>query len=279
MASDRERRLKGERSRRQRALPRIQRDTAAEVTRLLKRAEHDIRATLAGTPSDYHAFILPQLQASIHQALGQLGADARAAAEAGATRAWRAGIDLVDAPLDAALGLDVPGFRVATLLPAVDTRQLMAMRPFLTGKMRGVSTALADRINTELGLAMIGTRNTGETTARIAGLLKTGGRTRALTIVRTELGRAYSIATQERMSQAAGILPGMRKQWRKSGKLHSCPAHDAADGQTREVDKPFVVGGTQLMFPRDPAASASETINCGCQQLPWMESWEVEPAA
>ncbi len=278
MATDRqrERRLKGERSRRARALPRIQKDTAAEVGRILGRAERDIRATLAGAPSDYQAWALPSLQASVRDALDSLGADAGQAMAEGATRAWDAGIDTVDAPVNAAMRLDAPDFRIAAVLPEVDTRQLLAMRSFLTAKMKDVSTTLAERVNTELGLTMIGTRSVGETTGRVAAILKTGGRSRALTIVRTELGRAYSMAGQQRMEQAAGILPGLRKQWRRSGKLRSRIAHDAVDGQTREAARPFDVGGASLMYPRDPAGPAAETINCGCQSLPWMESWEVE---
>jgi hypothetical protein len=31
----------------------------------------------------------------------------------------------------------------------------------------------------------------------------------------------------------------------------------------------------ELMHPRDPAAPAAETINCGCESLPYMESWKV----
>ena len=38
---------------------------------------------------------------------------------------------------------------------------------------------------------------------------------RALTLIRTELGRAYSLAGQQRMEQAAEVLPGLRKQWRR----------------------------------------------------------------
>ncbi len=68
---------------------------------------------------------------------------------------------------------------------------------------------------------------------------------------------------------------GARSQWRRSGKLRARINHDAIDGQIREVDKPFAVGGASLMYPRDPAGPAAETINCGCQSLPWMESWEV----
>ena len=38
----------------------------------------------------------------------------------------------------------------------------------------------------------------------------------------------------------------------------------------------FSAGGVPLLFPRDPAGPAAETVNCGCQSLPWMESWEVK---
>ena len=44
----------------------------------------------------------------------------------------------------------------------------------------------------------------------------------------------------------------------------------------RDADKPFSAAGASLMFPRDPAGPTAETVNCGCQSLPWMESWEVK---
>ena len=102
-----------------------------------------------------------------------------------------------------------------------------------------------------------------------------GGRGRAMTIVRTELGRAYSTATQQRFEQATSVLPGLKKQWRRSGKVHSRIAHDLADGQIRDVTEPFDVGGVQLRYPRDPKAPPSATVNCGCSSLPYMESWDV----
>ncbi len=69
------------------------------------------------------------------------------------------------------------------------------------------------------------------------------------------------------IEQAAGVLPGLKKQWRRSGKPGSRIAHDAVDGQIREAARPFSVGGATLMYPRDPAGPAAETINCGCQSL------------
>ena len=148
------------------------------------------------------------------------------------------------------------------------------MREFLTTKMRGVGTAMADRINTELGLAVIGSQGFAGAVAAVQRITGSG-RSRALTVARTELGRAYSVAGQARMAQAGEELPGLRKQWRRSGKIHSRLTHDLADGQVRPVDEPFRVSGRRIMFPRDPAAPPGETINCGCQSLPWMEEWDV----
>ena len=116
---ERERKLKAERSKRARALPRIQRDTAAEVTRLLNRAAKDVRSALAGGASDYQAWTLPRLQASVRAALHTLGTGAGETLSQGAARAWEAGVDTVERPLDDAFGLDEPGFR----LPAAVCRR------------------------------------------------------------------------------------------------------------------------------------------------------------
>lgn len=50
--------------------------------------------------------------------------------------------------------------------------------------------------------------------------------------MRTELGRAFSAAAQERMEAASKIVPGLKKQWRRSGKLHPRIHHDLADGRS-----------------------------------------------
>ncbi len=276
MATDgqRERRLKRERSRRQRALPRIQRDAAAEVKRLLRAAERDLRSELAGAPTDYQAFALPAVQATVRTALETLGTELGRAAAAGQRNAWTAGIASVDAPVDAAFGLDRPEFRLAAFLPEVDTQQLFAMQTFLTTKMRDVTVAAADRINSDIGLAIVGSHGVADA---VKGVSRTLGssRSRALTVTRTELARAYSAAGQQRLGQASEILPGMKKQWRRSGKLKSRIEHDAVDGQLRDADEPFLVGGYELMHPVDPAGPPAQTINCGCQSLPWMETWDV----
>ncbi len=253
----------------------IQRETAKEITRLLKVSLDKVTAALAAQPSDYQQWALPPLKQSIQRTLHELSAKASAAGEQGMVDAWGAGKDVVDAPLTAG-GINLQG-----IAQSMDTRQLFAMREFMTVRIQDISVKAMNRINSELGLIITGIQSPSEAVGNIAWVLNETSRRRAMTIVRTELGRAFSVASHERSVQAKDILPGLKKQWRRSGKTHSRPAHDAADGQIQEVDKPFTLGnGIQLLHPLDPAAPASETINCGCVALDYMAHWEMsQPGA
>lgn len=250
----------------------IQRDTFGEIDRLLRLADERARLTLATAPTDWQKYHLPQLQKSIRQTLDELAQQASGVVNGAAGAAWSAGVDLIEQPLIAG------GVRISAVLPQLDTQQLLAMRSFMTDKMRDISMTVANRINTHLGLVAIGAQTPGDAVASIAKLFE-GGRGRAITVVRTELGRAFSTAAYERQQQAVQVLPGLQKQWRRSGKVHSRLHHDAADGQIQAVDQPFVLhpktGIVHLRFPRDPQAPAGETVNCGCESLPHMAHWDM----
>lgn len=271
MSDDPSKEFEAERDRQAGRLDAIEAKTRAEVGKLLGEAEAEIRTILAGQPSDYQQWVLPHLEASIRQSMADVAGGMVDAATDGVSSAWGAGVDLVDRPVAAALGLELH-----SLLPSVDTRQLMAMRTFMTGKMKEVAAEALARINSELGMVMVGIRAPSDAVGAITDILGEKARGRAFTILRTETGRAYSTAQQERQSQAVKVLPGLRKLWRRSTKRHSRVSHDHADGQIVEVDKPFLVGGTAIMYPRDPAAPAKHTINCGCLSLPHMADWEVK---
>lgn len=256
----------------------IQDDTAGEVVRLLNLAAAEIRQAIEAQPSDYLAWYLPQLKRQIEMTLREFGEDAGRAATAGQTKAWGAGQALIDRPLEAA------AIRIVAELPKIDTGQLLAMQSFLTGKMRDVGHDTLNRVNGELALTVIGAQNVTATIDRVQEIMEGISRRRATTIVRTELGRAFATASQLRSEQAAEHVPGLKKQWRRSGKIHSRRKHDLTDGQVRPVDQPFILGtgkvadenataGIRIMYPHDPAAPPSETINCGCVSLPYMESW------
>ncbi len=245
------------------------RKTAKQVADILKDAERRVRSEIAGSNlSEFQAWQLPNIQQSIRVAMAEIGEALAAAGGDGAATTFQIGVDLVDEPLKSG------GIVVRGILPDVDLRQLMAIRTFMTDRLKDVSTEAANKITGQIGVVMIGGQTPGQAVDSVAAILKSG-RGRAQTIVRTEMGRAFSVATQERQAQASEHLPGLKKQWRRSGKLYSRIAHDTADGQIVDVDKPFKVNGVSLMYPRDPKGPPGETINCGCVQLPYMESWDM----
>lgn len=242
-------------------------DTRAEIERLLDAAGGRIAAILADQPSEAEQWLLPQLQASIRQALAEFSDQAAATLATAAGDAWQAGQALIDAPLAAG------GATLAMAAPLVDTRQLLAMRAFMTDRIKDVGAQAINRINTQLGLVVLGAQPPTAAVSGVKRILGDTSRMRAITITRTELSRVYSTAAHERLLQQAESVPGLKKQWRKSGKLHPRHTHRVADGQVQDVSQPFKVGGVAMMYPHDPKAPAAETINCGCTMLPWMASW------
>jgi hypothetical protein len=246
--------------------------TRDEIVRLLKRALDEINVVLAGQPTDYQLWSLPRLAQEIRQTLTKFGEGAAAELSTAAGAAWELGASLADKPLEAAAGRTGVGMA----LPAIDMRQLQAMRAFMTDRIKNVGLAAANRINAELGMVVIGGQTPSDAIGKVRQILGDVSRARANTIVRTELARAFSVAAFERLTQQAALVPGLKKQWRKSGKAHPRIFHDLADGQVQEVGAPFQFGdGARLMFPHDPTAPPGQTINCGCVMIPWKEDWAM----
>lgn len=248
------------------------RATRDRIVALLDHALAEIKATLAGAPTDYQLWSLPQLAREIRQTLDEFGRDAGAEASAAAGRAWEAGAAIVERPIEAA-----GGARIVAALPHLDNRQLLAMRAFMVDRIKDIGVQAANRIANELGLVVIGTQSPSDAIGNVTQILGEPSRKRATTIVRTELGRTFAVASFERLQQAAARVPGLKKQWRQSGKLHPRLHHALADGQVQEVGSPFVLNGgkVKLMYPHDPKAPAGEVINCGCVALPFKDDWRV----
>ena len=252
----------------------LQQEHAKEVLRLLDLAKRRIAATLAGRASDFERWRLPLLRQAIEREMAEFAAKAGPVVERGAEQAWAAGQALVDAPLEASGRVTI-----TAVLPDLARTQLDAISAFMVDRIADISSVTVSRITQELGLVIIGQQSPTDAISKLQRIFK-NDRERAITIVRTEIGRVFAVAAQARMEQVAPKVAGLQKQWRRSGKVHSRPGHDAIDGQVRDIDRPFEVvtpkGETVLlMHPRDPAAPIGETINCGCESLPYMASWDV----
>ena len=92
---------------------------------------------------------------------------------------------------------------------------------------------------------------------------------RAEMIARTEVVGASNLGAHVGAAQVAedtGLT--LRKVWLATPDARTRDHHAAADGQKRDMDEPFLVGGAQLQFPGDSSlgAPAAEVINCRCTQ-------------
>ena len=55
--------------------------------------------------------------------------------------------------------------------------------------------------------------------------------------------------------------------------------HSAIKSRIQDVEKPCLVGGERTMYPYDPAASAGNEINCGCQSIPYIPTAALDVAS
>jgi hypothetical protein len=190
---------------------------------------------------------------------------------------------LVDAPLLAGgVGVALPELR----LPLLELLQEIA-----ADRITGLTTALRDQIVSQIQLTVLGAQDAVTSMDQIFRLLdgsgagRLDGATRAEAIVRTEVGRTHSQATQRRLEQAMRQVDGLQKEWRHSG-LSRNPrsGHVAANGQRVPVSEPFLVAPEvgmapeRVMYPRDPAGSARNTVFCRCVHSPFVSRW-LEAAA
>lgn len=86
-------------------------------------------------------------------------------------------------------------------------------------------------------------------------------RFRARMISRTETHAAANASNQ--MAVKASGLP-MKKEWIASISERTRTAHATANGQTVDIDEPFIVMNERLMQPGDSSGSAENVINCRC---------------
>jgi PBSX family phage portal protein len=106
----------------------------------------------------------------------------------------------------------------------------------------------------------------------IDGMFEETYKGRAETIARTETGIAQEVVAHETYTRN-GVE---KKQWQAFLDEKTRDGHKEADGQVKNIDEPFEVMNEEgeieeLDHPLDPTASASNVINCRCNELPIVE--------
>lgn len=88
---------------------------------------------------------------------------------------------------------------------------------------------------------------------------------RAERIARTEVVAASNLGSVA-AAKATGLT--LRKKWLSTADPRTRDTHRAVNGQTKNMEEPFSVAGSRLMFPGDSTLGASpgQVINCRCTQ-------------
>lgn len=131
----------------------------------------------------------------------------------------------------------------------------------LTGRMR---RRIADILAAGLAANLSPDQLRRQMQAIVPALPGISARTRAELIARTELHNA-AMRAQELEAQALashGVI--MVKVWTATMDHRTRPAHRQANGQVRQLNQDFNVGGARMSRPGDPRGGARNVIRCRC---------------
>ena len=247
--------------------------------RSLQAWRKDIVSEIA-TAKNFEAFRLPKLLKSVDRLAEDWAEKYGIETKDLLKRGFEVGVDKVDQPIRAA-GIEIS-------LPEPSLSILQASQRATVDLITDLGKDAAQNIKRQILLGANGGKTPFEVIEEVGRNLDDPSvfgtiANRAEVITRTEIGRVQSIATQVRQEEAAKVVEGLKKQWWASfvGRQN----HMAIHRQVREVDEPYDIPAAgrvpkeQLMFPKDPNGSAANTINCGCQSLPYKEDWGLEKLA
>jgi len=246
-------------------------DKVRAAIAILNNARKDVLGTIAET--DWQAYRLAQMRTAIERVMQQFGDKYGVDLRDAQRDLFNLGIDFVDLPLREI------GIYVA--IPEIDATVLSIMQGYSSDLVKGLTRSAIEKISNELTMGLIGQKSPYDVMRAVGTNLKDPSifksiAARAETITRNECGRVLEMASQARREKAAQVIPGLQKQW-FHGQSSLVPriTHLTAVGQIRDVNEPFLVGSEKLMFPRDPAGSAKNTINCSCYSLPYHPDWDA----
>lgn len=255
------------------------RDAVREIRAVLDRTRGDLLAMLSEdvpgvAPTEYDRFIAQSRVEAIDRALAQFEAEAVGTVSREIEAASRAAVQEVRRRLTAVTS-PPPG-----LLIGVDIRTMEFVQDLAATQVRAVAEEVKAKIRGALQRAMAGGLTRVELEREIAKAL--GGdatMARVERIVRTETNQAFTqaeAAANEQLAETA-VADDLIKVWRATKDGRTREEHLLVDGQERELDQLFSVGGgataatppgsgvgEQANAPLDPSLSAENAVNCRC---------------
>lgn len=122
----------------------------------------------------------------------------------------------------------------------------------------------------------------GESIKHLADRLQTNipkmNRDSAIRAARTAVTGAQNAGRQDSYDAAVKMGIELEKQWLATLDNRTRHDHAAADGQMVAENKPFTVGGYELMYPGDPRGPGHEIYNCRCTMIAQVKGVDMSGA-
>lgn len=240
-------------------------DTATRAQlRILRQSRKDILAAIVDAGA-FDKFRLELLLHAIDREITTAMIEAQQAIEAAVRESFGVGRELVSA----ALGVELVG---------TSPELIQAIVTVTREQVRSVWTELGAALRNIVRRAALGITDPFKAMTMLAKLIrdpKTFGRAfwRAEAIVRTEVSRTFSLASQSELQRGAKAGVKLKKWWLTAGDervrgTHRQAGQDYGQAEAIAWDAFFQVGDDKLLHPLDPNGSAEETINCRCVSVP-----------
>lgn len=154
----------------------------------------------------------------------------------------------------------------------VEQPDLMPYYPPKRAVKRGIDLAWGKRkISEQITSGILQGESIKHLADRLQKNIPNMNRDSAIRAARTAVTGAQNAGRLESYRAAEEMGIKLQKQWMATLDNRTRHDHAAADGQTVEEDKPFNVGGYELMFPGDPKGPGHEIYNCRCTMVAKVE--------
>ena len=180
------------------------------------------------------------------------------------------GIQIVDKALEAG--------NIRAAMPYLSEQKLGFLQRYGAEHIKGLTDLARTKIATEIDLAVLGQKPQQDVINAIGKKLGDDAsvfgtvQKRAEVIAMTEVNRINQMATVDRLKQAVGQVPDLKKRWLHSHVGIPRPGHLMLHNVTIAADERFELLGQdgEVYFvdgPYDPILPVGEVVNCRCKVI------------
>jgi hypothetical protein len=221
----------------------------------------------------------------IKQGVNQINEDFKQKLEASLSenqrRLFVKGIQIVDKALEAG--------NIRAAMPYLSEQKLGFLQRYGAEHIKGLTEFARTKITTEIDLAVLGQKPQQDVINAIGKKLGDDAsvfgtvQKRAETIAMTEVNRINQISTSDRLKQAVGQVPDLKKRWLHSHVGIPRAGHLMLHNITIAPNEKFELLGQDgkvysVDGPYDPILPVGEVVHCRCKIIPYVERFERQPA-